>query len=90
MWQELFQDESGGSADFSAAKKGIRHLRHRAQSHLNPKSHLTSIFSKFRKYNSVIRLVDWGNPEILKFIEEFESDASKPGVIVNVGKVNQK
>ena len=33
---------------------------------------LQSIFSKYRKYNSVINLIDWTNKEILNFIKEFE------------------
>lgn len=33
---------------------------------------LQSIFSKYRKYNSVIRLIDWTNEDILSFIDGFE------------------
>lgn len=33
---------------------------------------LQSIFSKYRKYNSVIHLIDWTNDDILNFTYEFE------------------
>lgn len=34
---------------------------------------LISIFSKYRKYNSLIELIDWSNHQIINYIEEFES-----------------